>query len=571
MDSINNHINTMIDLQKSIIQYIDENDENTTVLERIKSMTDECETDVLYDVLKLISHIAYRYDRNNATKVYSRIIDVIDLYVDRLYSIIHSNKKNNVIEKYAREISTNISIFSKSLNDLHDKYPVLGKVKRPTFIKYDDENLKRFSYIGNVHEHYELIVNGQISKYILLLEQLCKKYCNDNTYVNEIYELNSIITKFICCINNLDVNVIYDFLLNIIEKSTINYVSLYVIFKDNPPILKHFVDKRVLIHVDRVFACENNKDELTKIIENDDLPNFIKYCTAHNYNANTTFGYKINNDNTPIDLLSYAAYYGAYNIYMYLYEHGKNKKLLLLEYAIYGGNPKIIKFIEEHRSEMWYNESALSVCIETYNHNTLRRLLKEQASSYVDEVLYRSKGLMNYLFDKHGIELLNITEDDIPEISYHTGKTMIEKLHNFIIDEYSERCDKSVPAIKEYIHNIKHNYNNPEEAFRLLKNAFGYKTIKMLIELHRVLYYITDTYADDINEFIYDDELVLLKHNTIYISRALCYHNYVAAFELLSKFDELSIKQITRIYNCYIKDKYKHLSSLFKQVIEQNK
>lgn len=105
---------------------------------------------------------------------------------------------------------------------------------------------------------------------------------------------------------------------------------------------------------ERLFLLGENESEISRIIRNDSLDEFIQYVNANQIKLKKTEVGKsefesncflLNNEAT---LIEYAAFYGSIQIFKYLIQNGAKLREILWSYAIHGRNMEIIFLLEQN-------------------------------------------------------------------------------------------------------------------------------------------------------------------------------------------------------------------------------
>ncbi|KAK8844306.1 hypothetical protein M9Y10_024518 [Tritrichomonas musculus] len=142
-----------------------------------------------------------------------------------------------------------------------------------------------------------------------------------------------------------------------------------------------------------------NDNEINEIIRNDSIEEFIVYVNKNQHELDSkvtesiyeTNHFLIKNDEE-LTLIEYAAFFGAVQIFRYLYLNGVQLKKSLWMFAIHGNNPELIEFLIENK---------IKPEDETYE-NCLKEAIKCHHNCMAE---YIRKNLMN----KH-YELRNLNE-----------------------------------------------------------------------------------------------------------------------------------------------------------------
>lgn len=151
---------------------------------------------------------------------------------------------------------------------------------------------------------------------------------------------------------------------------------------------------------------------LIDIIKKDDCGEFVSYITECNIKCNDELNMQFKYMKGYLDL---AAYYGAYTIFKYVYEHGKFNNICMIN-AFIGNNPEIIHYIEDnnipHR-EM----GLLDDCIETFRPYIYEYLRNNGHEGLCD--IHDIMNVFNYTALKDRINTTYLTDDAQKHLMRH--------------------------------------------------------------------------------------------------------------------------------------------------------
>ena len=191
---------------------------------------------------------------------------------------------------------------------------------------------------------------------------------------------------------------------------------------DNMDIEKHITDRKT----------GYSPDKIAQIIRNDDIDAFqeLEFYTEFSFDIqlpDTIYERFLFADKEksvlaiPIPLISYAAYYGASNIFKYAWIKLPYDNQSLFYCAIAGGNPDIIHLIENLHNSDEEKRICMSIAIE-FHRNEILKYLFENGVEYTIDSLIDSISFSNY---EAFLEILPYVRKDINK----NGSKKMNALH----------------------------------------------------------------------------------------------------------------------------------------------
>lgn len=427
---ISTFINDLINAEKLVIEYIENDDNKIALTELLELNLNESQTKLYYFLSTLGTIANYHSTNNNASKFNTKIIDIINLFT-------------NDIERYVMQSKTIIDDITAKIDYIRDYYNELHTLADDDFDtlrdlvgRLEDEDVDVVEYVEfkrvelrNEMSLMEMIdtmttninnqpINKLITRYNthMVNEPFCCK--ERRRYLHEIAELSIYYHDKIDTLTNdknydslnINANILIDTYLNRIGY-IVNEFHLYDAFKHNKCIIQHMIDHNIIsyregffnpdnvcdLRYSKIFNYETDDDlsanmfecnELSDIIKRDDVSEFVTYVTTNNIDLNDRYCLTLDvieevvrKTNRPLytNLSDYALYHGSSSIYNYIMNVTKGKfiykndKYIL---AIHGGNPMLYHYLEDNKYEHYVNEVGLiKHCIVYHHHDMLKYII----------------------------------------------------------------------------------------------------------------------------------------------------------------------------------------------------
>ena len=356
------------------------------------------------------------------------------------------------IEMYLDELKslhTNLLYFIDFNENEEENFQKLIKNIEEQNIKADQHELNNFLHLLNEisFNHYRSIdFFAKIEKIMLAIKTEIKKYLQ-NMQIFKIFKNNIRMLLFLIeeKILNIDQNVfdeiikfktttiVYfapEILPFLKEKATyqreneamkdsyINYSYLYQDIEDKYNKNKvNFKQKR---------KVGENDNYLCKIIRNDSIEEFITTVNRENYSLNSNIKSSYFETNKlllkqyNVSLIEYAAFFGAIQIFRYLYKNGVELKPSIIRYAVHGDNEEIINILEECGIEL--------------NHADIKNIKLDNDESYEKCYIKSIKCHHNNLADYIKRNYLKKSPSDIMYIMYAFKAHNYSQIENEMIN-----------------------------------------------------------------------------------------------------------------------------------------
>ena len=240
------------------------------------------------------------------------------------------------------------------------KFDELTKLLNFQQTQPDTQELKSILHLTSkiAENHYRNpLFFDKIKKIITYLKKEIKQTFS-NIEIYNFYKKNKLILLFL-----IDEGIII-FDNNILEKIGENKNFFYpeinkLNHNDNPiEIPEDYEEKR---------RKGENDSYLCEVIRNDNIEEFIIYCTKKGISLSSTIKSSIYETNSFLEgrnqtLIEYSAFFGSIQILRFLFQNQVELTQSLWLYAIHGNNPEIIHFLEEN--QIFPKDKSYQECLE---------------------------------------------------------------------------------------------------------------------------------------------------------------------------------------------------------------
>ena len=277
-----------------------------------------------------------------------------------------------------KELQEKLIKFLDNQNDEEENYSNLINLIQDQQLHTDKHEMKIFLYIINQisnhhHRHFHFI--EKIEKIIKTFQdQIQREFTKYELF--QIFKLNKRILLYLILekIITIDENIY-------LELTTICTYSEY--FQPEIDEYKGITETKYPLDFNKKRLKGENEDIICQFIQNDLIEEFITYVHKNNYLLNNFIPKSIFEtnpfllDQNEITLIEYASFYGANQIFKYLYKNNVKLTKSLWMYGIHGESEEIIRILEEKKIDLNYkeeedsNDSEFDVFISYSNKNTI--------------------------------------------------------------------------------------------------------------------------------------------------------------------------------------------------------
>ena len=151
-----------------------------------------------------------------------------------------------------------------------------------------------------------------------------------------------------------------------------------------------------------------NCDPLCKIIQKDLIEEFIIYVNKNQYSLDNIIDNSVFETNPLLlkkvecSLIQYAAFFGAIQIFKYLYKNGIELTPLLWIYAIHGDDSEIISILEENKVEFFLKyERCIREAIKCHHNHTVNYFCMNYKDEIDEQINFEenfNENIMSYCF-----------------------------------------------------------------------------------------------------------------------------------------------------------------------------
>ena len=204
--------------------------------------------------------------------------------------------------------------------------------------------------------------------------------------------------------------------------------------KQKEEILKN-LDENILNDFDLKRKEGENDKYICKLIRNDSVEEFIALYNKLNYSTDKMIEKSIFETNDYLQkthtLSEYSAFFGSYEIFLFLYMNGIELNQSIWFHAIHGKNPNIIHFLEENHIEPESYSLCFFESIKCHHDDLANYFLINQLNNEIPSQIYieRKKHIKySTIFNSVRINISKRNSYLIPFEHYHLfiAKTLLE-------------------------------------------------------------------------------------------------------------------------------------------------
>ena len=259
-------------------------------------------------------------------KLHSIVLDYIDKEDDLEEN--YENLLNFIKEQKMDQNGHDFRLFLRLLSSISDNHHRVNNF----FEKIERVIIEFKTIIQNFYSNEELFVIFQNNKRILFF-LLKEKLIKFNKFILKIIIDNGYQEYFIPEIKQIDPE-------NSLFRYSMNFKNIL-----NEELPEDFDEKRKI---------GENDNKICEIIRNDSIEEFITYVKKINYPINLKIRESIYETNLLLileraNLIEYAAFFGACQIFKYLFLNGVEIRPSIWIYAVHSDNPEMINLLEENQ------------------------------------------------------------------------------------------------------------------------------------------------------------------------------------------------------------------------------
>lgn len=465
-----------IEFQKLVIGYIDDFDDEPPI--DLSQITEYINEHNLFDFLKLISEISYYHPHyNNPERFHSRILELLDPFIETIRSIISVNgddiKKlltniNETYEKintkildlqntysyincnYIRNTDTNkrdkefrkkflLNIVSRLMDyddTIYDIESILNDVEKDFIrITSHDESNRSYDFVSdyewnivtdvgnnNNDEYYWFQAYRKYDYYLFPNDPIIKREYPEHGEMDSCFDTLHDLLLFLENFFGYDSKrfTALNYCNSITEKKEdINYISLYILFTNNKRVLKWLLNNELLINEPRVFDYEFIQDDVENIIDHDDVEYLKAYISSNNDYMKVT----IPNRYIKYHDKSWPSKYREFNIFQYAIARGSYNifKYLITNSQVHSsdyiyailGGNMNIIQYIENNAKIYYEGILYYTALHSYNFELMKYINMKFYNDIFSHCIETSCHLREWIVDNHLHELLKKINNDM--------------------------------------------------------------------------------------------------------------------------------------------------------------
>ena len=292
--------------------------------------------------------------------------------------------------------------------------------------------------------------NEKIRKIIII----CKDHIKKHFLNNELFKLfknNKLLILFLLKENVLTMN--SAIILTMIEGKMKDQKYPEYFMPEIKPLIGEIDDKEDQKYLEIIGNLPDDFDEKRKIGENDDMlyeiirkdmiEEFISNVKSRNFELNITIEESIYETNPFLlknkqtTLIEYSAFFGASQIFRYLYLNGVDLTSNLWFYAIHGDNAEIIKVLEEKKIMPPDVEKCLQESIKCHHNDIVKYIIR----NYMKK---ESENIVRYCFHYYNFPIHLKIEKNMVTFCIACLYDHYE-IVSFILDQYYININECLP------------------------------------------------------------------------------------------------------------------------------